>query len=79
MLGRLLALFLIIVGAKFVLISRYSSPLPFFDQWQGEGKNLLIPWVEGRLTCSNLFAAHNDHRFLWTRLLVLRLFVPNQQ
>lgn len=79
LLGRLLALFLIIVGAKLVVISLYSSPLPFFDQWQGEGKNLLIPWVEGRLSWADLFAPHNDHRILWTRLLVLGLFVLNQQ
>lgn len=79
LLGRLLAAFLIIVGAKLVVISLYSSPLPFFDQWQGEGKNLLIPWVEGRLTWADLFAPHNDHRIVWTRLLVLGLFVLNQQ
>lgn len=79
LIGRLLALFLIILGAKLVVISLYSSPLPFFDQWQGEGKNLLLPWVEGRLKWTDLFAPHNDHRIVWTRLMVLGLFVLNQQ
>lgn len=77
--GKLLAVFLIIVGAKLALMSLCSSPLPFFDQWQGEGRNLLLPWMEGRLNLADLFAAHNDHRILWTRLLVLGLFALNQQ
>src|SRR4051812_41152519 len=77
--GKLLAVFLIIFGAKLVLISLYSSPLPFFDQWQGEGKTLLLPWVEGRLGWRDLFVPHNDHRIFWTRLLVLGLFQLNQQ
>ncbi len=77
--ARLLALALVIFGAKLLLISLYSSPLPFFDQWQGEGKNLLLPWLEGRLTWRDFFDAHNEHRKHWTRLLVLGLFQLNGQ
>ncbi len=60
-------------------MSTCSSPLPFFDQWHGEGKNLLLPYLEGRLGWQDLVAPHNQHRILLTRLLVLGLFSINGQ
>ncbi len=75
--AKLLALFLLILGAKFCVMRACSSPLPFFDQWDGEGGNLLQPFLHGRLRLADIFAFHVQHRIALTRLLVLGLFEAN--
>lgn len=74
----LLALFLTVVGARLALVQHYTNPLPFWDQWDGEA-GLLKPWLEGQLSAAMLFAPHNEHRIVLTRLLTLALFVGNGQ
>ena len=66
----LAALLLVILGAKLWTIQVYGSPLPYWDQWD-EAKLVFQPWLEGHLTWGALFAAHNEHRILFTRLLDL--------
>ena len=75
--AKLLALFCLVLGAKFCVMRACSSPLPFFDQWNGEGVYLLQPWLHGNLHWSDLFAFHVQHRIALTRLLVLGLFTAN--
>ena len=69
--GALLGLFLCVLGAKFWLIGTYGSPTPFWDQWDAEATVVYLPWTNGSLSLSNLFAPHNEHRILWTRALGL--------
>lgn len=76
---RSVALFLVVVGARFWLIAHYAAPLPYWDQWDGIGAALLKPWIEGRLDLTLLFAAHNEHRIVLTRLLSLGVFAANGQ
>ena len=76
-LWQLAALCLVILGAKLWLIGSYSSPLPFLDQWKGEGAQLLRPWMQGGLRVGDLFAPFNEHRILPGRLLALALFEAN--
>ena len=66
----LVALLLVILGAKLWIIQVYGSPLPYWDQWD-EAKLVFKPWLEGHLTWGALFAAHNEHRIVFTRLLDL--------
>jgi hypothetical protein len=68
-----LSLLTAILGAKFGLIDRYGSDLPYWDQWDAEGARLFRPYVEGTLPAADLFAPHNEHRPLFTRLLALLL------
>ena len=75
--AKLLALFCLVLGAKFCVMRACSSPLPFFDQWNGEGVDLLQPWLHGDYHWSNLFRFHVQHRIVLTRLLVLGLFHAN--
>lgn len=75
----LLALFLLVVGARLWLVQHYTTPLPFWDQWSGEGSAIIKPWLEGRLRFVSLFDAHNEHRIFLTRVLVLGLFAANGQ
>ena len=74
-----LALFLIIVGARLWLVSLYGSPVPFMDQWDGEGATLFKPWLEGTLRIGDLFQPHNEHRIVLSRLLALGLLALNGQ
>jgi hypothetical protein len=66
----LAALFLVVLGAKLWLVQLYGSPLPLWDQWY-EAERFFRPWVEGQLTWKAFFAAHNEHRIFFTRLLDL--------
>ena len=74
-----LALFLVVVGARLWLVFLYGSPVPFMDQWDGEGATLFKPWLEGTLRLSDLFQPHNEHRIVLSRLLALGLLALNGQ
>jgi hypothetical protein len=75
----LASLFLLIIGAKFSLIDRYGSDLPYWDQWDGEAANLYRPYLQGKLNAGELFSAHNEHRIFFTRLLALGLLEINDR
>jgi hypothetical protein len=77
--AKVLGMFLLILGSKFLVLRLCSSPLPVFDQWQAEGQYLLRPWLHGELHFGALFAPWAQHRILWTRLLALGLFRLNGQ
>jgi hypothetical protein len=64
----LAALFLIVLGAKLWVVQLYGSPLPLWDQWY-EAELFFRPWVEGQLTWQAFFAAGNEHRIFFPRLL----------
>ena len=64
----LAALFLAVLGAKLRVVQLYGSPLPLWDQWY-EAKSFFQPWQQGHLTWQSFFAAHNEHRIFFTRLL----------
>lgn len=66
-----------ILGGKFLLIGKFGSDLPFWDQWDAEGNGLIRPFLEGHLSAGDLLAAHNEHRIVFTRLMALGLFVAN--
>jgi hypothetical protein len=70
---------LLIFGGKLRLISQAGSDLPTWDQWDAESEHLLRPYLEGRLSAHALFAPHNEHRIVTTKLFALGLFVANGQ
>jgi len=76
---RLIALFLIVLGVRFWIISAYGSPLAILDQWDSEGATLFRPWLNGTLSAADLFRPHNEHRIAPSRVLALALLVVNRQ
>lgn len=68
------ACILIVLGAKLWLIAEFGSATPFFDQWV-DAIGVYRPYLTGSLGLSDLFAFHNEHRLLWTRLSALGLFL----
>ena len=60
-----------VFGSRLIIISAFGSPMPLLDQWDGEGALLYSPYLKGTLSFAGLFASHNGHRILVTRLLAL--------
>ena len=74
---KLFAVALVILGARLWLIQNFGSSLPFMDQWGTI--SVLLPWLNGTLTFDNLFAAHNEHRIFFTRILGISLLALNER
>ena len=75
----MLSLIFLGLGAKFLMISLYSNPLPYKDQWEGEAVDVYVRYFEHILTAGDFFSAHNEHRILYTRIYDLGLFLLNGQ
>jgi hypothetical protein len=75
----LASLFLVVFSAKLILMHQTPVTAPFWDQWNAEGENLLLPYAECSLSWSQMFALHNEHRVFFTRLLALDLIAANGQ
>jgi hypothetical protein len=67
-----LGITLCIAFARALYVSLYSAEIPFWDQWD-ELYRLLAPWQDGSWQHSALFAPHNEHRILFTRLFSMLL------
>ncbi len=69
---------LVVVAMRLWMVHAWSTPLPFFDSWLLEP-----PWyfmvLAGELGWSQMFAAANEHRIVWTRLLSVGLFLLNDR
>lgn len=68
------SLFLVLVGARAVVIDYAGNSTPYTDEWDGEAANLLKPYLQGALTIGDLFQAHNEHVIFFTRLMTLAIF-----
>lgn len=77
--GLMIALFFLVLGTKFMVIDRYGSDLPEWDQWDAEGLHTLLPWKQGKLAVADLFRPHNEHRIVLTKVLGLLEVAVNGQ
>ncbi|MCU1203391.1 hypothetical protein JAK25_05800 [Stenotrophomonas maltophilia] len=73
----LTALLVPMIAVRAYLVLTHGSSSPFWDQWDAEFDNLLLPYLRGELDIGHFFAAHNEHRILFTRLISLGLFALN--
>ena len=71
------ALFCLVFFARAWLIKVWGSPVPYWDQWDAEALGLFRPWLDGTLHWTDLFAPHNEHRIVLTRVADLALFIVN--
>lgn len=79
---QLLALslcFVFLTSVKLWISERFATDLPNWDQWDAEGLYLLLPWQQGVLNFTDLFAPHNEHRIALTKLWALLLVEINGQ
>lgn len=68
-----LALFLVVLGARLVLVDRAGSDLPLWDQWFGEFAPVVSVDAERGVRVSDLAVPHNEHFVLFPRLVTLGL------
>jgi len=65
--------------SRLLVAHLFATDLPYWDQWDCEGWLLLRPFQNGTLSWTALFAPHNEHRVLFTRLVTLALFLLNSE
>ena len=68
------SLFLILIGSRAIVINHDGNSTPFWDEWDGDAANLLLPYLRGNLALGDLFSRHNEHIIFFTRLLTLAIF-----
>src|SRR5271154_3050982 len=66
-------------GAKLMLIRTHGSDVPFYDEWDAVGRQLLLPMAQGSLPASNFFLPQNEHRIVLARLLAYLVTLANGQ
>ncbi len=71
------AVALVVLGVRFAMIDACGNPLPYWDQWDAEARDVVVPWHEGELSALDLFERHNEHRIPFTKALSLALLVAN--
>src|SRR4029079_14922563 len=70
--------FLFLLGLRLTVLRIYGAALPYSDQWDSEGWDLLRPYLLGQgVDWHMLFAPHNEHRIVFARLEALVLFALN--
>ena len=67
------SLFVIAIGGRWLVLDRFGSDLPVWDQWDAEGLQLLSPWFAKDRFLSHLFEPQNEHRIVVTKLQNLAL------
>lgn len=70
--------FLLFLAMRWWLVARYTTPVPFWDEWIDDGP-LFRHFVAGTLTWEYLLTPFHDHRILWQRLYKLAVFLINGQ
>ena len=69
----ILACFCVLFATRLQLIASNGFAHPFWDQWGGEGVQLIQPLLEKKLTFAQLIAPASEHRIVLQRLSVLML------
>lgn len=62
---------LLLLGSKIFLIAKFGNATPYWDQWDAEGLKLYQPFLTKSISAEHIFALHNEHRIVTTRLLAL--------
>lgn len=74
-----LLLVLTLVGTHLLLLDRYGSDLPDWDDWIAIGSQLLERKADGVFEAAHWIEGWNEHRILWTRLLIYSSILLNGQ
>jgi hypothetical protein len=74
--GRLAAAFVtLLVAARLAVVGMCAPLVPFWDEWPATAAFILKPWNESHhVTWAALWAPHNDHRIVLTRLWEIAWF-----
>jgi len=59
----------VVCAARLQEIHFHAGETPFKDQWEAEARQILVPWLQGKLSWPAFFSPHNEHVPAWARLL----------
>lgn len=59
---------LAVFAARCREVQLYAGDVPYLDQWWVEGSQIIVPWLQGKLSWTNFFRTHHEHIPAWTRL-----------
>jgi hypothetical protein len=60
---------LAVFAARCREIQLYAGDTPYLDQWWVEAHQIIVPWLQGKLSWTDFFQSHHEHIPVWTRLL----------
>lgn len=60
---------LAVFAARCREIQLYAGDVPYLDQWWVEAHQIIVPWLQGKLSWMDFFRSHHEHIPAWTRLL----------
>jgi hypothetical protein len=63
--------FLIILGLRLAWLKVYGRPMPYWDEWEMDGVDLLVPLKAHALHWGSLLVPQSEHRTLVSRLITL--------
>jgi hypothetical protein len=66
---------LFVFGIHLWIVANFGTATPYWDQWDAVANSILRPYLDGTLSWSKFFAAHNEHRLAFQRLIALILFI----
>jgi len=66
-------------GAKITLVHERGSDVPYWDEWDAIGRDLLVPGALGHLHAGDFLRHQNEHRVVFTRLVNYSLALVNGQ
>lgn len=69
----------LVYGSRLWLVRTYGSDVPYMDQWDAQGQVLYAARDEGRLSVSDFWLPHNEHRLVLTKVLAYTLTYGNGQ
>jgi len=65
------SVFVFVLGFRLTLLYRFSSPIPYWDEWEADLYYLVLPFLNGYLDWQALFELHSEHRIVVTRMITL--------
>lgn len=75
----IIAVFVTVFGARLLIIRYMAVSFTAWDPWTEEAWYLYLPYLDGGLSWHSMFAACNEHRIFFARVLSLGQFLLNGQ
>lgn len=69
--------FLFIVACRWLAVGVFGVDIPFWDDWDGLGKSIFLPYFNHTLNLKMFFMPHNEHRLILTKGLSLLTLILN--
>lgn len=77
--GGYIGVGVVVTASHFLLLNMFAVSTPYWDDWFGTAKPVIMPFLDGTLTLRALFTPHFQHTIPLSKFLALCLFVINRQ